>query len=349
MDSIYDRLSNISFLSNSYSFKFMFIAFIGVNIPLIFLILFIYSDLVIINQDNFVLVIMFVILVAAFITWFLVNKLLIPLKLSKLTLENYLTDRTLPSLPSNYKDEVGVLMKKIQLTLLSLDELIREKKDFTALLSHDIRTPFSQFIGLSELIKEETDKDRINNYCDLIIQQSQAQLDFLKDIMEIMEHDNVTLQKQNIKAFPLNDLIRQAVLSVQSQAHKKGVNIKVAENISISIRVQSKLFVQVLQNLLTNAIKFSYPGKSIRVHATSEKNKIKIQVCDEGIGFNAEDEKQLFQRHTRKGRTGTAGEKSTGLGLYLSQMIIKKHNGKIIAKSDGKNTGSVFTIELPAN
>jgi signal transduction histidine kinase len=348
MDSIYERLSRISFLSKSYSFKFLFITFISVYVPLIILILIIDSGAYNISGLNAFIIVTLISIIAASITYFLVTKLITPLKTAQESLDNYLSSHTLPTLPTHYNDEVGILMQKIQFTLHTLDSLIKEKKDIAALLSHDIRSPLNVFIGLSELIKEEESKEVINSYCDLIIQESTTQLDFLKDIMEMMEYHDMIIQQQDLQPIPLYTLVHQAIASVQSQLLLKQITVDVNVEKNLIIKVQSKLFIQVLHNLFTNAIKFSHPGGKISVFGKKENNQTYIQVKDFGIGFQQEDASQMFQRFTKKGRSGTAGEKSTGLGLYLTNMLVLKHNGKIKAESNGENTGATFTVNLPA-
>jgi len=349
MNTIYDKLSRVSFLSKSYSYKFLFIAFVSVYIPLVILIFFLGSTTFQITLTQLVVIVIIVSLCASLVVFYLVNKLLLPLKISKTSLDNYLSNYTLPTLPSHYKDEAGALMQKIQYTLHTLDGLIKEKKDFAALLSHDIRSPLNVFIGLSELIKEEQNKDQINNYCDLIIQESKAQLNFLKDIMEMMEYNDVIIHQEDLQAVPLFTLVHQALESIKSQLLIKHITIDVQVDKMLIIKVQTKLFIQVLHNLLVNAIKFSYPEGKIEISATQQTSTTNICVRDHGIGFRQEDAELMFQRFTKKGRTGTAGEKSTGLGLYLTKTIVQKHSGTISAQSDGENTGALFCIKLPSN
>lgn len=326
----------------------MFIALIGVHIPLIVLIIFIDLRVISITETNALIIILTATLAATVITLYLVTKLLTPLRVSKESLDSYLNNHSLPALPTHYKDEAGMLMQKIQFTLHTLDSLIKEKKDFAALLSHDIRSPLNVFIGLSELIKEEQNKELINSYCDLIIQESKTQLDFLSDIMEMMEYHDMIIQQQDLQSIPLYTLVQQAIASVKSQLLIKQLTIEVNVEKTLIVKVQSKLFIQVFNNLFTNAIKFSNSGGKIIVTSKKENEQVFIQVKDQGIGFRQEDAVQMFQRFTKKGRAGTAGEKSTGLGLYLTNMLVLKHNGSIKAESPGENAGATFTVALPA-
>lgn len=106
----------------------------------------------------------------------------------------------------------------------------------------------------------------------------------------------------------------------------------------------TKLFKQVVKNLLSNAIKFSYPGTEVKVSTYKKDAKTFIDITDSGMGFEPQVAERLFDRFTKNGRKGTAGEPSTGIGLYLSRKIVKHHKGALTASSNGKGTGATFTI-----
>jgi signal transduction histidine kinase len=119
----------------------------------------------------------------------------------------------------------------------------------------------------------------------------------------------------------------------------------------------------VLENLISNAIKYSHEGSRIWIEVckkdmpdTSSSQSaertgkwIRIAVKDEGQGLSEEDMKRLFGRFQRLSAVPTGGESSTGLGLYITRQIVKRHGGRIWAESEGKGKGAAFFIELPAS
>lgn len=101
-----------------------------------------------------------------------------------------------------------------------------------------------------------------------------------------------------------------------------------------------------MYNLVYNAFKFSYPNGKIKLIVAKEFDFIVFKVIDFGIGFDISKKEQLFNKFSVMGRLGTSNEKSTGVGLYLCQQIVKKYNGSIDAFSEGTNKGATFTVKF---
>jgi signal transduction histidine kinase len=103
---------------------------------------------------------------------------------------------------------------------------------------------------------------------------------------------------------------------------------------------------QVLNNLISNAIKFSYPGSSVEIHITKEKSQVLISVRDEGQGIPVDELDDLFKWFGKTSIKGTGGEGSTGLGLAIAQRIVLEHHGTIWVESE-MGQGSTFYVSLP--
>ena len=110
--------------------------------------------------------------------------------------------------------------------------------------------------------------------------------------------------------------------------------------------MQPELFTQVLKNIASNAIKFSYSGSEICFSVYEKENRVHIDVSDTGIGFDATMRERMFDRFTKSGRKGTADQPTKGIGLYLSRKIINHQRGELTAFSPGPGKGSIFTIAL---
>lgn len=104
--------------------------------------------------------------------------------------------------------------------------------------------------------------------------------------------------------------------------------------------------VQVLRNFITNAVKYSPQGSTIRVYSAVNEREVIISVADQGSGISPEDQKNLFERFHRIDNTLTRKTQGAGLGLFISRAIIEGHKGRIWVESDGKH-GSVFSFSLP--
>jgi signal transduction histidine kinase len=139
-----------------YSFKFLFVAFLGIHIPLIGLILFlIFGGSEAFTPTTILISVLIFTLFATGVTLLILNKLLEPILLAKNSLSAYIAENQLPDMPTNYNDEVGVLLKEIQFTIRTLDDLIKEKQDLIGLMSHDLKNPLSAIMNYSEIIKME--------------------------------------------------------------------------------------------------------------------------------------------------------------------------------------------------
>lgn len=348
MSRIYQGLSQWPLIKKSYPAKFMVIAFIGIHIPLIILSICLVFDTFNLTRLSAILVVLVATLVATIIALYTFYQLLAPLSNSKKALENYLKNKELPNLPVNYNDEAGILMKEIQHSLTALDTLIEEKKDVAALLSHDLRTPLTQFVGLGQLLKREETGQRVQEIGDMMINIGEQQLDFLNGILELLSHNELEPAASFIPGTPVEKVAQHAINNVSQLAATKNIQIHQSFGEGLTFTVNPESFTQVFQNLLTNAIKFSHNGGEIQVNATRQNGHLQISVTDEGLGFSPEQAAILFNRYTTARKQGTAGEASTGLGLYLVRKIVEQHKGTITAYSNGANTGASFEIIMPS-
>ena len=344
---IYQFLSRIALLQK-YSYKFLFVAFIGIHVPLIGMIAYVILEKPYSLSPGSVLgfVLLFT-LIATGLTLYVLNQLLIPLVKSKNALEAYIQKRDLPNLPVIYKDEAGILMQKVQNSLMSLDEFVQTKEDMVALISHDLRTPTNRIRGIIELIHSENKDPKLNEYIEMIQKESKDQIELLTFILEQLRQEELEITADKREQVKLLDLVKNNLESFQSILQEKGLQVELDIPENSLIRVEKQLFSQVLQNLIHNACKFSFPKGKISVSQSFHNGLLQLQVVDEGMGFSPSYSEKLFQRFTTHGRSGTQGEESTGIGLYLSRRIIMRHSGSLNAFSEGVNKGAKFEITIP--
>ena len=346
-NSIYTKLSSVKFLSKSYTNKFLFIAFLGIHIPLIGLIFFIILRPGSISPFTLLMLTLVLTLGATSITLYVLNSLLTPLKLSKKALEQYLFNKTIPDLPTIYKDEAGILMQKVQETVTKLDGLLEEKKDLISLLSHDLRTPLANIKILSNVItREDITKDELQEISAMIQASVNEQMSLFNEILKNLRNDDLEWMKLDLNETSTQDIISASLKDVNQIATNKDIHLKINDEYKGKLHVEATIFPQVIKNLLSNAIKFSQPGSEVNLNIYKINDATRIDIIDKGIGFDPEDSEKLFEKFTCKGRRGTNNEPSTGMGLYLSRKIVEAHKGKLYAKSQGINKGSKFVIEL---
>ena len=350
MNLVYRKLSGFRPVAKSYSLKFLFIAFLGIHIPLIGLIVFIVLFPGDIPSSTIFLLTLALTLAATVATLLVLKGLLSPLHITKAALEQYILNRALPDLPMEYPDEVGILMHRTQETIVKLDNLIEEKKDLIGLLSHDLRLPLANIKLLSDHLKSAknlSEKDQAD-IATMIWNSAQKQIRIFQDILNILKYEDIEMNNLSVRELSPRTMIEAAWTEMEQVANSKKVNIVINEQYHGKILADRQVFPQVIKNLLSNAVKFSRPGNTITVNIDQKDAHHLISVVDTGTGFDNDHAEELFQRFTEQRKKGTDNEPTIGMGLYLSRKIVNAHEGTLTAYSDGPGRGAVFTISLAA-
>ncbi|TDE28817.1 HAMP domain-containing histidine kinase [Flavobacterium ranwuense] len=343
---LYKKLSHIGFLKNSYAFKFLFVAFIGIHIPLIGLLFFVLYGSKTISADT-ILIFALIMTLAATGTTLLFLKLLIkPIEVASKALNEYRNKRTIPSLPTNFSDEAGLLMSNIQDSIAENEKFITEKQDLVYLLSHDLRNFVGNSKSVALLILEEEPSETITELAELILQSAEQQYNYIENFIKLLKEQDQIIEKKSE-----NDIVQfSSVFSVVSKqlnqllSHK---NIKLNLSIEVEealLKIDKILLIRVLVNLIDNAIKFSFQNSEIKVRVYVQGGKLFFKITDNGLGFDQKQSHELFRKFTKMSKLGTSNEPSTGIGLYLCKKIIERHEGQILAESDGINKGATFSV-----
>jgi signal transduction histidine kinase len=346
---LYKKLAQIGFLKNSYAFKFLFVAFIGIHIPLIGLLFFVLYGSQNISPNMILVFALVMTLTATILTLFILKRLIKPIEVASKALNDYRTDRVFSDLPLNFTDEAGLLMRNIHESIQDNETFIKDKQDMVYLLSHDLRTFAGNPQAIATLILNENPSAGIKELAELIVESSKQQLVYIENFIKVLKDQDQFIKKTEEKnrISPAELIASVTELATQSLNKK---NIKLISEIEVSevfLKIDQDSLLSVLSNLVNNAIKFSFPDSEIHVRIYLEAKKIIFTVSDSGIGFDSNQKEALFQKFTKEGRLGTSNEPSTGIGLYLSKNSIEKQGGTLTAISDtGK--GATFTIILDA-
>lgn len=345
---LYFLLSKISFLKKSYTRKFLFVAFLGIHIPLIGLIM-----ALIFSEKHFsplfiILFTLFLTLVATLVTLFVIYKLIQPIENSSKALMNYKQTRTLPNLPLHYKDEAGLLMSNVQNSINENDNYRNQKQDLIYLMAHDLKNYAHHPKMLAQQILEEDNNQLKEDYTRLIVDSANQQIEFLETIISILKQEE-EIGMAEIKKTKV--VIESIIESVQEQLglelKEKNITLEVVgKTDEVILQINEILLTRVVFNLIYNSLKFSYPNGIIKMTIEKTDGFLVITVKDYGIGFDDSKKEELFKKFSSMGRLGTNNEKSTGVGLYLCHQIVKKYNGSIDAFSEGKDKGATFTVKF---
>ena len=345
--TLYNSLSRILPFKKHYALKFLAVAFAGIHVPLIGIAIYFAVTPAHVEKWPVILFILALTLVATTLTLFVLNKLLVPLQFAKESLDIYLNERRLPDLPLHYEDEVGQLLTNIHKTIDRMDNLLAEKTGVIDLLSHDLRSPVSRIIGLSQVQKIDFISGNPNIYADEIISECNDILALLNDILLILKQEEMAGRDLQLSQVAVHQLVARCVSACSMQATQKAIAWNIDIEPSFMAEMEPTLFSQAFKNVIGNAIKFSQPGSTIAIRAYLSGAKLYISVSDFGMGFHPSQKDEIFRRFTNAGRRGTAGEPSTGLGLYLGRQLLHRMGGDLFAESEGPGTGATFTFVIP--
>ncbi len=223
------------------------------------------------------------------------------------------------------------------------------KDEFVSTVSHELRTPLAITKEGVNLLLDEI-PGPLNEKQAKILKTSGTNIDrlsrIINDLLDIskIEAGKMDLEKDSID---LRTVITETLVPIQATADAKSVNLRseFAEGNSMVFADRDRL-VQVLTNLISNALKFTGEGEVVVRTRQADDDAVLCSVEDTGIGLSPEEVENVFDKFTQYGRTHGAGIKGTGLGLAISKQIVELHRGRIWVESE-KGAGSRFIFELP--
>ncbi len=251
-----------------------------------------------------------------------------------------------------WNKRLKIIVDKRTSELKAANELLKVhdkmQKEFINIASHEIKTPTQALLGFSDLLLKYPEKrDQIYEG----ISRNAKRLHRLtNDILDVTKIESQTLVLHK-EQFDLTNLMSTVLKDFEDNIQKKEVNIKLIfnSNIHIVIEADKERLIQVISNILNNAIKFSKEtGGNISINTTVQKsqtgfeNKILITIKDDGIGIDSDIMPRLFTKFATKSDSGI------GLGLFISKSIIEAHSGKIWAENNSDGIGATFYFILPS-
>jgi signal transduction histidine kinase len=235
--------------------------------------------------------------------------------------------------------------------LQQLVELNQLKNKFLGMAAHDLRNPLTVISAYIELFLSDGLGQLTDDQREVLSEMNQASdimLGLINDLLDVtaIENGSLQLNRQPVK---LDELLHAVQTSQRLIAHAKSIEIKLDLPISLpSPSIDQARIKQVLTNLITNAVKYSFSNTVVILGAKVFDKEVWIWVKDQGQGIPVEEMQRLFKDFSRTSVQPTAGEKSIGLGLAITRRIVEAHGGMIWVDSEiGK--GSTFTFSLPIN
>lgn len=232
---------------------------------------------------------------------------------------------------------------------IQLSELNNTKDKFFSIIAHDLKNPFAGLYINAELLSfyydNFSEEERKKNIDKLLFSAKQ-----LKELLEnLLQWSRTQLGKMTFdpQETNINKLIVDSINLLKNNAEDKNIKINYKSKDNISSVVDSNMISTVLQNLITNAIKFTYENGEIDIISTIDNNQVIVEIKDNGVGIKENDLEKLFRLDSNFSTIGTSNEKGTGLGLILCKEFIEKNNGMIWVVSEyGKGSSFKFTLPL---
>ena len=242
--------------------------------------------------------------------------------------------------------------KSDEKTRLDLIRQLREVNDakdkLFSIVSHDMRTPFSSILGFVNILISEYDdlsKEEALGILDSLNRVSKGAFEMLTNLLEFSRFQRGIMDFTPAD-IDLNELINDIVGFVQGASNKKQLSILVDLPSEFHIFADKKMVSSVIQNLFSNAIKFSKPSHEIKLTGVLKENFVEISIADQGVGMSPNDVAKLFNLDTIQSTYGTENEVGAGLGLLLVHDFVHK-NGGTISVTSTKGVGTTFTFFLP--
>lgn len=246
------------------------------------------------------------------------------------------------------EDEMGALIDSFNKMADSLEVADARRGEFIANVSHELRTPMTTIAGFADGILDGTiPPEESKKYLTSIRDETRRLSRLVRDMLDVSQMKAGTTDTGKYSKFDLIELVLQTLLSFESRATKKNLDVdpQLPEN-NIMVFADKDAITRVIYNLLDNAVKFAKPGSCLIIRVYKEGEKAYFSVKDEGETIPPDDLPFIFDRFHKSDRSRSMDKDGVGLGLYLVKTIINSHDEDIAVKSEDGMTEFVFTLKL---
>ncbi len=244
----------------------------------------------------------------------------------------------------------GMKLEHIQLAdaLARLKELDRLRNDFVAMVVHDIRTPNAVIGAFLDILRKDwdtLDAERIRDLLTRAIANTAHVTRLVDDILTVSRIESGDFS-YDLKPFDIAEIVYRAVGASRDANDTLRFEVSIPQRLPPALGDEARQ-LQILNNLLSNAAKFSAKMSTVTVAVCREGHHLRIDVRDEGLGISKVDQAKLFQRFSRIESRNDLKIKGTGLGLYITKALVEGQGGSISATSE-RGEGSTFSYTIPA-
>ena len=256
-------------------------------------------------------------------------------------------DLSIAAAPIESRGIVGAVLVIRDIT--ALQELDRKKDEFLSVASHELRTPLTTIKGYTQLLAQTVNDlgpEERATYINAVLGEIERMMGLISELLDVsrIETNRLQIHPQSIEWLPFIEG-RISAFRVQHPARLIRFDVNAAATLVVADPDRMR---QVVDNLLSNALKYSPEGSDIDVRVAREDGHVATSVTDYGIGIPRDEIPQLFERFHRARNVSSRYYGGLGLGLYIAKAIVEAHGGEITVESE-EGSGSTFTMRLPAS
>ncbi len=236
---------------------------------------------------------------------------------------------------------------------LNFAELNTTKDKFFSIISHDLRAPFNGILGFSNLLIDQIrkrDYEGLEEYAGIIQHSSKRAMELLSNLLEWSRSQTGSI-RYDPTPIVISQVIGEIFASLNEMAYQKGITLTSLVSDDQRVYADRQILGSILRNLISNAIKFTYPSGEIVISANNLEWEMLISIKDDGVGIKDEVVSKLFRIEESFSLSGTNNEKGTGLGLIMCREFVEKHGGRIWVEPNmdhlQQHQGSIFKFTLP--
>lgn len=237
---------------------------------------------------------------------------------------------------------------EIKRTSDKLRQVLAEKDKFFSIIAHDLRSPISGLLGLTNLLSEDHANFSADELQKIFVSMNSSVRRLFALLENLLEWASMQRGMDTFKPreLELDSLINRALILFGNFVDQKKISLQYMVPPGMKVFADEQMINSVLRNLLSNAFKFSKPDGKVTISATQECGDVVISVQDDGVGMDQGTKSKIFSIDYKTSERGTKGEKGAGLGLILCKEFMEKHGGRIWVESQ-INSGCKFSIFFP--
>jgi len=343
----YRRLSALGF-KQSYALKFSIVAFLGIHLPLIVMIVYlVVSHQLVTSALPLGILILLATLVGTAATLYIQYQLLEPVRLAEKALSAYTQNQVLPNLPAGSDDEAGRLLASVQSSLVRLDKVLGEKEKIMTSLSRDLRSPLSSIASAVEMVAQSESNPDNRHLLELIKEAADRELSQINDVLVAASIGQNQLELRTTLV-DVKTIVSEVYRNARSVSQQRAIEFQMeTPSEQIYVTADRARLLQVLNNLVSNALKFTHASGTVCLKAELQGSKCRFSVQDTGVGMTQEQQAAIAQ-YFRSPKDGDAQAWDGWLGLWICSHLVRLHGGEILVKSQA-GQGTAISFELDSS